>query len=297
MPSFPHPVDPTFQHTSPESLRPAPAQPVVASNGAQFVTVPGWTRLPRLWHGFSTRQGGVTAAYAPQGAPSELNLGFTAEDEREHVLRNRCLLAEAVTDDPATPLVTLRQIHSDLLVVPEQYSAAQPPPPARKGDGIMTDQSGILLGVQTADCVPVLVADHTRKIVAAFHAGWRGTVRRIVENGIGRMRFEFGSRPEDLVAAIGPAIGPCCYSVGEEVLSEFQSQFSYTDDLFHEVGVSLQVDLLEANRRQLLAAGLNPESIQSAGGCTACQPQMFFSHRASRGRTGRMLSVIGIRPQ
>ena len=99
----------------------------------------------------------------------------------------------------------------------------------------MTDEPGLLLGIQTADCIPVLVADRRRRAVAAFHAGWRGTVKRIVENGIGRMRMEFGSRPEDLLAAIGPGILACCYAVGEEVLSEFESQFSYGTDLFREV--------------------------------------------------------------
>jgi YfiH family protein len=189
-----------------------------------------------------------------------------------------------------------------------------------KGDGILTDEPGLLLGVQTADCIPVLVADRKRRAVAAFHAGWRGTVKRIVETGIGRMRLQFGSRPEDLVAAIGPGIGACCYAVGEEVLSSFESQFSYARELFRDVydsdpvrtkypmlfltqrapghsliGPSLHLNLVEANRRQLLAAGLKPRSIKVVGGCTNCQPELFFSHRASQGRAGRMLSVIGIR--
>jgi len=163
------------------------------------------------------------------------------------------------------------------------------------------------------------VADRRRKVVAAFHAGWRGTVKRIVEKGIGRMRLEFGSRPEDLVAAVGPGIGACCYPVGEEVLSEFESQFEYARELFHEVystdpvrtkypmlfltqrapghspmGPALHLDVAEANRRQLLAAGLRPKAISMVGGCTVCQGELFFSHRASKGRCGRMLSVIGI---
>jgi hypothetical protein len=158
--------------------------------------------------------------------------------------------------------------------------------------------------------------------VAAFHADWRGTAKRIVETGIGRMRLEFGSRPEDLIAAIGPGIGACCYAVGEEALSEFESQFAYARELFREVyssdavrtkypmlfltqrapghsliGPSLHLDLIEANRRQLLSAGIKPRSIKLVGGCTSCQPELFFSHRASRGHAGRMLSVIGIRPR
>jgi copper oxidase (laccase) domain-containing protein len=135
------------------------------------------------------------------------------------------------------------------------------------------------------------------------------------------MRLQFGSRPEDLIAAIGPGIGPCCYAVGEDALSEFESQFAYARELFREVydadpvrtkypmlfmtqrapghspiGPSLHLNLVEANRRQLLAAGLKPRAIQTVGGCTSCQRELFFSHRASQGHAGRMMSVIGIRP-
>jgi len=179
---------------------------------------------------------------------------------------------------------------------------------------------GLLMAIQTADCIPVLVADRKRRIVAAFHAGWRGTVKRIVELGVGRMRLEFGSRPQDLVAAIGPGAAQCCYAVGEELLSEFESQFSYARELFREVfdsdpvrtkypmlfltqrapghspiGPQLHLDLIEANRRQLLDAGVKPSAISTTGGCTNCHTDMFFSHRASGGHAGRMMSVIGVK--
>jgi hypothetical protein len=332
-----------------EELRPAVPVSRVAANGVQWLPVPGWEKIGWLWHGFSTRRGGVSRTYCPEDAPGELNLGFTADDRREAVARNRQLLAEALTGDPATPMVTLRQIHSTILVIAGAADAARKQPRKSgvpsdrgpqeavlaswggsdrssslgwKGDGIMTGEPGLLLGVQTADCIPVLVADRKRRAVAVFHAGWRGTVNRIVETGVGRMRLEFGSRPEDLVAAIGPGIGACCYAVGEEVLSEFESQFTYAREIFREVcdsdpvrtkypllfmtqrapghsaiGPCLHLDLVEANRRQLLAAGLKPRSIKVVGGCTSCQPELFFSHRASQGRAGRMLSVIGIRPR
>jgi hypothetical protein len=305
------------QQRKPGELRPAFPQLRIAPNGVQWIPAPTWDKLPWLWHGFSTRRSGLTRAYAPDDSPGELNLGFTAEAPRETVLANRRLLAEAITGSADTPLITIRQIHSSVLVI------ASPSTEDRKhqADGLMTSHPGILLGVQTADCTPVLVADRRLRIVAAFHAGWRGTVKRIVEHGIGRMRLEFGSRPQDLTAAIGPGIGPCCYQVGEEVLSEFDSQFHYARQLFHEVystdpvrtkypmlfltqrapghsnlGPSLHLDVAEANRQQLLSAGLKPQSIHLAGGCTSCHRDLFFSHRASQGRAGRMLAVIGIRP-
>jgi len=293
--------------------------PRVAENGVHWLAVPGWERIDWLWHGFSTRVGGRSRAYCADGGEPELNLGFTPDDDRESVAANRRLLAEAVTGNAATPLATIRQIHSGhLLRAGIDYTGRAQP---LKGDGLLTAEPGLLLGVQTADCIPVLVADRKRRVVAAFHAGWRGTVKRIVEAGVGRMCLEFGSRPGDLVAAIGPGIGVCCYAVGEDLLSSFEAQFAYSRELFCEVddadavrrkypmlfltqrapghspiGPSLHLNLAEANRRQLLAAGVKPRAIQMVGGCTSCQPSLFFSHRASQGRAGRMMSVIGIRP-
>jgi YfiH family protein len=308
-----------FERAAQQELIPAAPVPRVAANGVEWLPVAGWEKHGWLWHGFSTRRGGLSRAYCADDAPGELNLGFTADDDRETVLRNRRLLAEAITGDPATPLAALKQIHSNKVVLADAAGARREQP--WKADGLMTDEPGLLLAIQTADCIPVLVADRKRRAVAAFHAGWRGTVKRILESGVGRMRLQFGSGPEDLIAAIGPGIGPCCYAVGEDALSEFESQFAYARELFREVydadpvrtkypmlfmtqrapghspiGPSLHLNLVEANRRQLLAAGLKPRAIQTVGGCTSCQREFFFSHRASQGHAGRMMSVIGIRP-
>jgi YfiH family protein len=297
--------------------------PVKAANGLELLQIPSWVEnrdlKSWLWHGFSTRRGGVSRAYCAEGAPGELNLGFTAADSREAVLENRRLLAEAVTGSAETPIVAIRQFHSNLVVIAVRSDMKRERP--WKADGVITAEPGLLVGIQTADCIPVLVADWKRKVVAAFHAGWRGTVKRIVELGVGRMRLEFGCRPEDMVAAIGPGVGQCCYAVGEEVLSEFESQFGYARELFREVydsdpvrtkypmlfltqrapghspiGPQLHLDLTEANRRQLMDAGLKESSISVTGGCTSCHTELFFSHRASRGHAGRMMSVIGIKP-
>jgi YfiH family protein len=319
----------------PEELAVASPDAFIAPNGVHLLQISAWSDLPWLWHGFSTRKGGVSRAYCADGAAGELNLGFTDADDPDLVAANRRLLAEAVTGDAATRMVTVRQFHSNLVVFPRRRKAQRmrslnasgvasdrvAPPPC-KGDGLISSQSGLLLAIQTADCIPVLVADRKQRVVAAFHAGWRGTVQRIVESGVGRMRLEFGSKPEDLVAAIGPGIGACCYAIGEEVLSAFESQFRYGRELIREVYDSdpvrtkypmlfltqrapghssmvpnLHLDLIEANRRQLLDAGVKPRSIHAMGGCTSCQPDLFFSHRASRGHAGRMMSVIGIRPR
>lgn len=310
------PLQKAVAEASADELRRRSAEPRVATNGVHWLPIPGWD-LNWLWSGFSTRKGGTSRAYCVDAAPGELNLGFTAADDRNAVNANRRLLAEAVSGEANTPLVLVRQFHSNLVVRATSRDAAREKP--CKADGVITNQPGLLLGVQVADCIPVLVADKKRRVVGAFHAGWRGTVKRIVELGVGRMRLEFGSRPQDLVAAIGPGIGQCCYSVGEEVVSEFVSQFNYADALFREVydsdpvrqkypmlfltqrapghsdiGPQTHLDLVEANRRQLIAAGVKAKAISIVGGCTSCQPELFYSHRGSRGHAGRLMGVIGI---
>ena len=296
------------------------------------VRVPAWSGAGRpspkkpglnwLIHGFSTRIAGNTTVYRPgDDQAADLNLGFTDADGRGIVASNRRLFVDAVRQRKGVlGLVTLRQIHSSLTWrVGAANVHGMEAPAVLKGDGLMTDVPGVLLGIQTADCIPVLLADTRNRAVAAFHAGWRGTLARIVESGVGRMRLEFGSKPENLVASVGPGIGSCCYSVGDEVREQFESQFNYASELFREVydsdpvkekfpmlfltarapghsdlGPGMHLDLPEANRRQLLAAGLKKSAIFMTGQCTGCHTDRFFSHRIERGFTGRMMSAIGI---
>jgi YfiH family protein len=272
--------------------------------------------LPWLEHGFSTRTGGFSKAYGGLA----LNLGFTAHDSRAAVERNRQAFATAVVakaKKKATPwpIVTARQIHSDLI---HCVSGISQEPLA--GDGLVTSSPGILLGVLTADCLPIILADTRRHAVGVFHAGWRGTAKRIVEKGVGEMRRYFGTRPGDLKAAIGPGIRGCCYQVGPEVRDAFESQFSYASALFRhtketdeihekypllfltsrapghsELPQQIFLDLAEANRRQLLDAGVLKKNISEIALCTACRTDLLFSHRAEHGVTGRMMAVAGIR--
>ncbi len=259
-----------------------------------ILTVPSWRQqFPWLWHGFSTRTGGVSAAYSSHVRPCDLNLGMTAEDDPVRVRENRQRLAEQASGSRMTPLLLIRQVHSGASVILRRDQPLWSEAP--QADGSLSDQPGILLAVQTADCIPVLVADVEQRVAAAFHAGWRGTVQRIVEQGVATMKAEFGSKPQHLVAAIGPGIGPCCYAVGNDLVAQFAGHFSYSAQLFRTTTEgALSLDLVEANRRQLLSTGINPEQIVALGGCTCCQPELFFSHRGQHGKTGRMMSVIGI---
>jgi len=276
------------------------------------VQIAEWSAIAWLRHGFSTRRGGVSIVYQShekaRDADGDLNTGWTAADDPEKVAENRRRLVAAVTGEescwPMRALVTVRQVHSATsLVVPELTSGVisrfltAEGRAALEADGLMTSAPGTLLGIQTADCVPVL--DVERRVVAAFHAGWRGTVAGIVERGIAQMAAEYGSRPEDMLAAVGPSIGACCYSVGEEVREAFFSRFGYADELFESRrGGEVYLDLWEANRRQLLEAGIAPEKIIVVGECSGCAGlpvrRRYFSHRCENGFTGRMTSLIGV---
>lgn len=294
--------------------------PIVSRNNPsiEILQASHLKRIPWLIHGFSTRPGGFSGAYAK----GDLNLGFTKDDSDAAVKRNRAAFLQklgavnrARKGKSFWPLVTLRQVHSDIIRhiegVPEEPLA---------GDGMITATPGLLLAIQAADCLPVIVADTKHHAVGVFHAGWRGTVKRIVEKGVGEMIRHFGSRPRDLRAVIGAGIQGCCYEVGEEVRTKFESQFEYAASLFREVKESdpvrekypllfltarapghgelppkLFLDLVEANRQQLIAAGVPRKNIESSPLCTNCHPELLFSYRAEKGKTGRMMGVAGIR--
>jgi polyphenol oxidase len=265
----------------------------------KILRVPQWISERWLVHGFSTRVGGVSRISGVSRPGGDLNLGFTAGDTAEAVSFNReCFLKSVATDssecDTRWGLVTLKQMHSAVVRPVAGTGAAERA--SLWGDGLITGEPGVLLGIQTADCLPILIADRKRRGVGAFHAGWRGTLKGIVQRGVASMGREFGSMPEDLIAAIGPGIGPCCFAVGAEVRELFAARYPYSDELFSGGDRRLTLDLVEANRRQLQAAGLAPEAVFSFNACTSCRTDEFFSYRAERGKTGRMMAVIGIAP-
>ena len=273
--------------------------------------------IPWLVHGFSTRKSGFSRVYGGRA----LNLGLTAHDTKAAVQRNRQAfisrligVSNSRSARKQSSLVTPRQIHSDII-----HHISEVPKETPAGDGLITSTPGILLGVLTADCLPVILVDTKRRAIGVFHAGWRGTIKRIVEKGVGEMHRWFGTRPSDLRAAIGPGIRGCCYEVGSEVLSAFESQFSYGAELFRETKERNEIherypllfltarapghselpkkiflDLAEANRRQLIDAGVPAKKVSDVGLCTSCRVDLLFSHRAEKGVTGRMMAVAGI---
>jgi len=315
----------TKKRTTPSSRRTARAKwRLRRSAGLQVLESPGLSRLRWLIHGFSTRPGGAGVLKAPAsrrgGSVQEkvLNLAFTDWDTRGRVLENRTKFFGALGAGQMR-VVALRQIHSDIIHrVDSDHSRPDAEP--RQGDALITREPGVLLVVQTADCIPILLADTKRRAIAAIHAGWRGTGRRIAAKALGRMQMEFGTRPEDIIAAFGPGIGQCCYEVGPDVVKEFNAQFPQAREWFEgpfdalasgedpnplpwltmrppghpAPAARLHLDLIAANRAILAAAGVPAASISSSGFCTSCRTGLFFSFRRER-TTGRMMAGIGIR--
>ena len=247
-----------------------------------------------------------------------LNLGFTDWDSRARVLENRKKFFRAIGADKLRA-ITLRQIHSDVVHRVDSSNAGAKDAP--QGDALFTREPGVLLVVQTADCIPILLADPKRRAIAAIHAGWRGTLRRIAAKTLGRMHMEFGTRPEDVIAALGPGIGRCCYEVGSEVARDFDAQFPNAREWFdgpfdalasgendpnwlpwltmmppgHQPPpLRVHLDLIAANRAILAGAGIPARQISSSGLCTACRTDLLFSYRRER-TTGRLMAAIGIR--
>jgi len=277
------------------------------SQGLAILQLSPFSKLPWLVHGFSTRTGGGSSLEGER----VLNLGFMEWDTPENVNANRRKFQAALGAQDLT-LLPLKQIHSALLR-PFSDSPKEP----CKGDASATNTPGLLLAIQTADCVPILLVDPQKRAVAAIHAGWRGTLSRITEKAVGRMYYEYGSKPANVLAAIGPSIGPCCYEVAADFVSKFTAQFADATDYFDEPrsgeepnplqwlnmmppghqppAKGVHLDLRKANRSQLLAAGLRPQNIFVTDLCTGCRGDLFFSYRKEGPFSGRLMSVVAMR--
>ncbi len=239
---------------------------------------------------FSTRLGGVSPL--PSGS---LSLGNFSRDERENVIENRRRFLAAL-EASDWRLTTAKQIHSaDVRLVSQADDARREP---AECDALAANLERTLLAVQTADCLPILIADQRTGAFAAVHAGWRGTLGGIVARTIELMQLSYDSRPADLHAAFGPAIGACCFEVGPEVLARFGEKFDYLDELISrpQGNGKANLDLNRANQRQLLECRLRSEKIYDCSLCTICRNDLFFSYRRERGAekpVGRLMGVIG----
>lgn len=239
---------------------------------------------------FSTRLGGVSSLPS-----ASLSLGNFRQDSRENILENRRRFQSAL-NAAAWPLITANQIHSaDVHLVINSGEASDEPTAC---DALTANLPRVLLAVQTADCMPVLLVDKRTRAFAAIHAGWRGTLARIVARTLERMQLSFDTRPDDVLAAIGPAIGPCCFEVGPEVVGQFEQEFHTSEGAIikRQVNGKAHLNLGHINRQILEEIGVGQERVFDCGVCTSCLTDLFFSYRRERGAEqpiGRLMSVVG----
>lgn len=239
---------------------------------------------------FSTRLGGVSPLPA-----DALSLGNFSHDERANVIENRRRFLSAL-GATGWPMVTAKQIHSaDVRSVRDAEDASSEPLP---GDALTANIEKVLLAIQTADCMPILIADERTRAFASVHAGWRGTLAGIVARTVERMQQAYDSRPADLHAALGPAICAEVFEVGAEVLDAFREKYDYAETLFSNLKPDGKghINLNRANTQQLIDAGVSPNRIYDSGLCTWLRNDLFFSYRLERGAekpVGRLMGVIG----
>jgi hypothetical protein len=260
---------------------------IIQNGKVHYLEPSAFTQRGVSCQGFTTRHEGVS-----RPPYNSLNLGANTLDSIHNVIGNRSILARAF-GATVDKVVTVTQTHgTDLLVIDTpnpDYVHFQ----KLECDGIITNQPGIMIGVCTADCAPVLLLDPVKGAAAAIHAGWKGTAGKIVPKGVAALVSLFGSNPADILAAIGPTIGACCYEVDGAV----RDVFGKGDGCWGEFAVPTndgkwQLDLSLANACQLLAAGIPRDNIETAGVCVSCRPESYFSYRRDKGETGRQMGFI-----
>jgi YfiH family protein len=243
---------------------------------SQYITIPALDTVTGVEHVFTTRQNNLGARTNGLKSPGDWNA-----------------VAEAFGISPDR-VITVNQVHGDAIVSVDgnNYQAQR----AVQADALVTNAPGIAIGVETADCVPVLLVDPVARAIAAIHAGWRGMVKKIVHKTVTRMQNRFGSDPARMIAAIGPAIGPECYEVDEPVMGPMREAFPFWQTVTTPLKADRwSLDLVKTGKMELARIGFAEKNIHALGLCTSCRKDLFYSFRAE-GRTGRMLSVIMLKP-
>jgi hypothetical protein len=259
-------------------------------NTVEYLHSPMLSNCDFLVHAFCTRHGGVS-----QDDYKSLNMSFREGDEEFRVLQNWDKLASAF-NIPMENFLVLNQVHGDNVFVIKPHGDYFTSREALNYDAILTNRTDLAICIKTADCVPVFVVDRIKKVIAAVHAGWRGSALGITAKVVRLMQNSYGSEPQNILAAIGPSIGACCYEVDLPAADAFRCQNNAEDFLFPGKRKNRwMLDLVEANRRQILDCGIPAANIEASDLCTVCCRDDFFSHRGSGGITGRQINFMMIK--
>lgn len=261
-------------------------------DGVVYYTFPAFDAVPFVRHGFSTRLGGVST-----GTFDSMNLSFTRGDDPQAVRENFDRFCRAIGVDSENAVVSAQEHHTVIynVTASDRGRGVTRERGYADIDGLITDEPNIPLFTQYADCVPLFFVDPVRRVVGTSHAGWRGTAAEIGAVTVERMRTDYGCRPEDILAAIAPSIGPCCFEVDAPVIEAFEKLDVYDDGCFTRVNEEkVRINLWEVNRRSLLKVGVQATHITVTDLCTKCHPDVFWSHRVTGGKRGSLAACIAI---
>ncbi len=259
----------------------------VGNNSIPYLQAEVFAQCDFLTHAFCTRQGGGS-----REEYKSLNVSFREGDEEFQVLQNWGKLADSFAI-PIENFLVLNQVHGDGILTLKNQAPGFSSRNELNYDAAITNRPGMALCIKTADCVPVFIVDTKKKVIAAVHAGWRGTAMGITAKVIQLMQKQYGSLPKDILAAVGPSIGLCCYEVDSLVADAFAVQKGKKKFLFRVAAKNKwMLDLPEANRRQILDCGIPEANLELSGFCTVCNQDLFFSHRGSGGVTGRQINFL-----
>lgn len=260
-----------------------------------WMTYPQLEKEEGIVHGFSTRLGGVSKKHL-----YSMNLSFSRGDDPENVVDNYHRIADAIGFDPEN-LVFSDQTHTTNVRIATEEDRGKGFSRKRDYtdvDGLITNVPGLVLATFYADCVPLYFYDPVKKVIGLSHSGWKGTVGRIGQVTISKMSEEFGCNPGDILAAIGPSICQDCYEVSEDVILQFRKTFQeeqWKDLYYKKENGKYQLNLWKANEIILLEAGIEKENLSITDICTCCNPDLLYSHRASKGMRGNLAAFLGIR--
>ena len=266
---------------------------LVKKGNLQYIQFPKLSECGEVKHLFSTRHGGVS-----EGEFASMNLSFNRQDSRENVMENYRIICSAENID-VDDLVLSAQTHTEnvISVGKEHRGTGITKPPFCDVDGLVTNQAGVALVTQYADCTPLLFCDPKKRVIATSHAGWRGTVKLIAKVTTEKMVNEYGCDVKDIIVGIGPAIGQCCYEVDDVVADEIKKLGLRNLDevLVKKTNGRYMLDLVETNRQILLMCGILPQNIDASDICTCCNAEDLHSHRATKGKRGNLAAIIQLK--
>ena len=258
-------------------------------NGVNYLSIPGFENSGMVRTCFSTRLQGVS-----KGGYSSLNMGLSSGDLRENVIENIKIICDA-TGFNIKDMVLPDQVHGSkcsIVKACDRGKGVDRGSDIKGVDALITSERGVVICILTADCVPIFLLDEESGVIAICHAGWRGIIYEVIPKTVLKMTESFLARPEEIKAAIGPSIGPCCFEVGDDVKDKFQESFGSDAGIINDKGAKCNIDLWSAACLQLENAGIKQENIIKSNLCTCCNKDYFYSYRRDGSKTGRMISMI-----